>query len=107
MGIQISVQSCPNFRINKNEEIPNYLNNMIHSIQTINFGKKQEDIFFLKEFAGIIFNNIRLLLGIDKESFISSISPQEFVTEIMISSQTIFEELKENIKINHNKSYLK
>ena len=93
MGIQISVQSCPNFRINKNEEIPNYLNNMIHSIQTINFGKKQEDIFFLKEFAGIIFNNIRLLFGIDKESFISSISPQEFVTEIMISSQTIFEEL--------------
>ena len=93
MGIQIAVQSCPNFRINKSEEITNYLNNMIHSIQTINFGKKQEDIFFLKEFAGIIFNNIRLLLGIDKESFISSISPQEFVTEIMISSQTIFEEL--------------
>ena len=50
-------------------------------------------IFFLKEYAGIVFNNIRLLLGIDKESFISSISPQEFVTEIMISSQTIFEEL--------------
>ena len=93
MGIQISVQSCPNFRINKSEEITNYLNNMIHSIQTINFGKKQEEIFYLKEFAGIIFNNIRLLLGIDKESFISSISPQEFVTEIMISSQTIFEEL--------------
>ena len=93
MGIQIAVQSCPNFRICKNEEISNYLNNMIYSIQTINFGKKQEEIFFLKEFAGIVFNNIRILLGIDKESFISSISPQEFVTEIMISSQTIFEEL--------------
>ena len=93
MGIQIAVQSCPNFRISKNEEISNYLNNMIYSIQTINFGKKQEEIFFLKEYAGIVFNNIRLLLGIDKESFISSISPQEFVTEIMISSQTIFEEL--------------
>ena len=93
MGIQISVQSCPNFRINKTEDISKYLNNMIHSIQTINFGKKKEEIFFLKEFAGIVFNNIRILLGIDKESFISSISPQEFVTEIMISSQTIFEEL--------------
>ena len=93
MGIQISVQSCPNFRINKTEDISKYLNNMIHSIQTINFGKKKEEIFFLKEFAGIVFNNIRLSLGIDKESFISSISPQEFVTEIMISSQTIFEEL--------------
>jgi hypothetical protein len=93
MGIQISVQSCPNFKINKEGDISNYLNNMIHSIQTINFGKKQEEIFFLNEFAGIIFNNIRLLFGIDKESFISSISPQEFVTEIMISSQTIFEEL--------------
>ena len=93
MGIQISVQSCPNFKINKEEDISKYLNNMIHSIQTINFGKKQEEIFFLNEFAGIIFNNIRILFGIDKESFISSISPQEFVTEIMISSQTIFEEL--------------
>ena len=93
MGIQIAVQSCPNFRINRKEEISNYLNNMIYSIQTINFGKRQEEIFFLKEFAGIIFNNIRLLLGIDKDTFIISISPQEFVTEIMISSQTIFEEL--------------
>jgi 1-phosphatidylinositol-4-phosphate 5-kinase len=93
MGIQISVQSCPNFKINKDADISNYLNNMIHSIQSINFGKKQEEIFFLNEFAGIIFNNIRLIFGIDKESFISSISPQEFVTEIMISSQTIFEEL--------------
>ena len=93
MGIQISVQSCPNFKINKEADISNYLNNMIHSIQSINFGKKQEEIFFLNEFAGIIFNNIRLIFGIDKESFISSISPQEFVTEIMISSQTIFEEL--------------
>ena len=93
MGIQIAVQSCPNFRFKKDEEISNYLNNMIYSIQTINFGKKQEEIFYLKEYAGIIFNNIRLYLGINKESFISSISPQEFVTEIMISSQTIFEEL--------------
>ena len=93
MGIQIAVQSCPNFRIKKEEEITNYLNNMIYSIQTINFGKKQEELFFLKEFAGIIFNNIRLMFGIDKDTFISSISPQEFVTEIMISSQTIFEEL--------------
>ena len=93
MGIQIAVQSCPNFRFNKDEDISNYLNNMIFSIQTINFGKKQEEIFYLKEYAGIIFNNIRIYLGIDKESFISSISPQEFVTEIMISSQTIFEEL--------------
>ena len=93
MGIQISVQSCPNFKINKEEDISKYLNNMIYSIQTINFGKKQEEVFFLNEFAGIIFNNIRILFGIDKESFISSISPQEFVTEIMISSQTIFEEL--------------
>ena len=93
MGIQIAVKSCPNFKFNNDEDISKYLNTMVHSIQTINFGKKQEEIFFLKEFAGIIFNNIRLLLGINKESFISSISPQEFVTELMISSQTIFEEL--------------
>jgi hypothetical protein len=66
---------------------------MLYSIQTINFGKRKEEVFILKEFAGIIFNNIRLYLGFDKEDFIASISPQDFITELMISNQTIFEEL--------------
>jgi len=93
MGIQIAVQSIPNFHIKNNEDLSKYMTNMLYSIQTINFGKKKEEVFILKEFAGIIFNNIRLYLGYDKDDFISSISPQDFITELMISNQTIFEEL--------------
>ena len=93
MGIQIAVQSIPNFHIKSQENLNKYLTNMLYSIQTINFDKKKEEVFILKEFAGIIFNNIRLYLGFDKDDFISSISPQDFITELMISNQTIFEEL--------------
>ena len=93
MGIQIAVQSIPNFHIKNQEDLGKYLTNMLYSIQTINFGKKKEEVFILKEFAGIIFNNIRVYLGYDKDDFIASISPQDFITELMISNQTIFEEL--------------
>ena len=93
MGIQIAVQSIPNFHIKNNEDLNKYMTKMLYSIQTINFGKRNEEVFILKEFAGIIFNNIRIYLGYDKEDFISSISPQDFITELMISTQTIFEEL--------------
>ena len=93
MGIQIAVQSIPNFHIKSQENLNKYLTNMLYSIQTINFDKRKEEVFILKEFAGIIFNNIRLYLGFDKDDFISSISPQDFITELMISNQTIFEEL--------------
>ena len=93
MGIQIAVQSIPNFHIKSTENLDKYLTNMLYSIQTINFDKKKEEVFILKEFAGIIFNNIRLYLSFDKDDFISSISPQDFITELMISNQTIFEEL--------------
>ena len=94
MGIQIAVQSIPNYKINeKKEDLTNYLKSMIYSVQTINFNIKKQETFFLKEYAGIIFNNLRNNLCIDKDSFISSISPQDFITELMISSQTIFEEL--------------
>ena len=93
MGIQIAVQSIPNFHIKNQEDLGKYLTNMLYSIQTINFGKKKEEVFILKEFAGIIFNNIRIYLGYDKDDFIASISPQDFITELMISNQTIFEEL--------------
>ena len=93
MGIQIAVQSTPNIKLSNNsEELKKYCTKMQYSIQTINLGKKKE-VYFLKEFAGIIFNDIRRLFGFDKEKFISSISPQDFITELMISSQTIFEEL--------------
>ena len=93
MGIQIAVQAVPNFKINNKEEIKKYLTKMLYSVQSIYLGKDQEESYLLKEFGGVIFNNIRLYLGINKEEFIKSISPQDFITELMISSQTIFEEL--------------
>ena len=93
MGIQIAVQAIPNFRIKDREEIKKYLTNMIYSIQTVYLGNDNEESYLLKEFGGVIFNNIRLYLGINKDDFIKSISPQDFITELMISSQTILEEL--------------
>ena len=94
MGIQIAVKSTPNYKIDdEKEDLKKYLNSMIYSVQTINFSINKQETFFLKEYAGIIFNNIRRYLGFEKDAFISSISPQDFITELMISSQTIFEEL--------------
>ena len=93
MGIQIAVQATPNFTIKNKEDLKKYLTKMLYSVQTIYLGKGQEESYLLKEFGGVIFNNIRLYLGINKEDFIRSISPQDFITELMISSQTIFEEL--------------
>ena len=93
MGIQIAIQATPNFHIKDKEDIKKYLTKMIYSIQTVYLGSETEETYLLKEFGGVIFNNIRLYLGINKEEFIKSISPQDFITELMISSQTIFEEL--------------
>ena len=93
MGIQIALQAIPNFRIKEQEDISKYLTKMVYSVQSIYLGKEIEESYLLKEFGGVIFNNIRLYFGINKEEFIKSISPQDFITELMISSQTIFEEL--------------
>ena len=93
MGIQIAVQAIPNFKIKNRDDMKKYLTSMLYSIQTVYLGKENEKIYLLKEFGGVIFNNIRIYFGINKESFIKSISPQDFVTELMISFQTIFEEL--------------
>ena len=90
IGIHIAVTNTPNEKIelvDPQQDLSNY------SVQITNFGSKQQASYSLKQFAGIIFNNIRLRFGFDKEKFISSISPQDFVTEIMISARTIFEEL--------------
>jgi 1-phosphatidylinositol-4-phosphate 5-kinase len=93
MGIQLAVQSTSNHRIAENEDITSYLNKMTYSIQTTSFGQRKQETFYITEYAGIIFNNIRKLYNIEKENYIASISPQDFVTEIMISGTTIIEEL--------------
>ena len=91
MGIQIAVESTPN--INKIYDVNQYLTSLTYSIQTINLSKDKQESFLLKEYAGIIFNDIRKFYGFEKDKFIQSISPQEFITEMIISSSTNIEEL--------------
>ena len=91
MGIQIAVESTPN--INKIYDVNQYLTSLTYSIQTINLSKEKQESFLLKEYAGIIFNDIRKYYGFEKDQFIQSISPQEFITEMIISSSTNIEEL--------------
>lgn len=97
IGIHIAVTNTPNEKleltVNPQQDLTNYFISSNYSVQITNFGSKQQASYYLKQYAGIIFNNIRLRFGFDKEKFISSISPQDFVTEIMISARTIFEEL--------------
>ena len=91
MGIQIAVESTPD--IIEIRDINQFLNSMTYSIQTANLSKNKQEIFMIKEYSGIVFNSIRKLYGYDKESFIQSISPQVFITEMIISNTTSIEEL--------------
>ena len=91
MGIQIAVESSPD--IVEVQNIDQYLHSMTYSIQTSNISKNKNESFMIKEYAGIVFNKIRRLYHYDKESFIQSISPQVFITEIIISNTTSIEEL--------------
>ena len=91
MGIQIAVESSPD--IVEVQNINQYLHSMTYSIQTSNISKNKNESFMIKEYAGIVFNKIRRLYNYDKESFIQSISPQVFITEIIISNTTSIEEL--------------
>ena len=90
MGIQIAVESSPDIADVQN--INQYLHSMSYSIQTSNISKNKHESFMIKEYAGIVFNNIRRLYNYDKESFIQSISPQVFITEIIISNTSSIEE---------------
>ena len=90
MGIQIAVESSPD--ITDVQNIKQYLHSMSYSIQTSNISKNKHESFMIKEYAGIVFNNIRRLYNYDKESFIQSISPQVFITEIIISNTSSIEE---------------
>ena len=90
MGIQIAVESSPD--IAEVQNIDQYLHSMTYSIQTSNISKNKHESFMIKEYAGIVFNNIRRLYNYDKESLIQSISPQVFITDIIISNTTSIEE---------------
>jgi hypothetical protein len=122
MGIQIACQNTPNIDLtiikpgyvhtntninnnnntntNNNKTKPDskekkYLNNFLKDrMYTIeDSGSFTNETYLISEFAPVIFNNIRKLFGISKKDYIDSISPQGFITELMISSNTIIEEL--------------
>lgn len=93
MGIQLATQNTPNINlINiKNYDLNDYLKSNSYTIESS--GSRKRENYFISEYAPVIFNNIRKMFNINKENYINSISPQEFITEIMISSSTIIEQL--------------
>lgn len=93
MGIQLAVQQNPFIEINLGDKYDTYIQSNIYSIQTNAFHSYQGETYYIKDFAGVIFEKIRRMFNIEKDEFIQSISPQEFITEMMISSSTIIEEL--------------
>ena len=93
MGIQLAVQQTPFIQLNKDDKIHNYMRSRMYSIQATNFDTAKSETYYIKDYAGVIFENIRRMFKIEKEEFIASISPQDFITEMMISSSTIIEEL--------------
>lgn len=95
MGIQLACHNTPiidliNGNINVST-LKNYLKNRIYTIE--DSGSNTKETYYICEFSPVIFNNIRNLYGISKKDYIDSISPKGFITELMISSNTIIEEL--------------
>ena len=94
MGIQLAVNSTSNITLTAESELLPYLKSSKHTLASANFTSSSlEGIFYIVNYAGVLFNNIRRNYGIDKDIYIQSISLQDFITEMMISSTTIIEEL--------------
>lgn len=95
MGIQLACQNSSNINLLERQlklsDLSDFLKTNTYTIETS--GKKKDENYFISEWAPVIFNNIRRLYSISKDSYVSSISPQEFITEMMISSTTIIEQL--------------
>ena len=93
MGITLAVQQNSNIEIKTGDNYDLYIKSNIYSIQTSGFHSYVKDTYYIKDFAGIIFEKIRRMFYIDKEDYITSISPGNMISEMMISSSTIIEEL--------------
>lgn len=95
MGIQIACRNSNNINLPKDQlkldDLSNFLKKNEYKIE--NFDNKKDENYFISEWAPEIFDNIRKLYGISKDSYVRSISPQEFITEMMISSTTKIEQL--------------
>ncbi len=93
MGITLAVQQNSYINIKKDENLDPYMKSNIYSIQTSGFHSYVRETYYIKDFAGIIFEKIRRMFNIQKEDYITSISPGNMISEMMISSSTIIEEL--------------
>ena len=71
--------------------LKDFLKERLYTIE--DSGSKSNETYLISEYAPVIFNNIRTIYGITKKDYIESISPQGFISELMISSNTIIEEL--------------
>ena len=93
MGIQLAAQNTSNINLldHNHYDLNDFLQSNSYTIESS--GSRKRENYFISEFAPVIFNNIRKMYNISKETYISSISPQEFITEMMISSTTIIEQL--------------
>lgn len=92
MGIELTLSATPNIEISNKESISKYLISLKYPVATATL-TGAEDIYYIVDHAGILFNNIRRAYGIEKDTFIQSISPKDFITEMMISYTTNIEEL--------------
>ena len=97
MGIQLTVLNSSNIDLlNKyiklsDEILIDYLKSNSYTIESN--GSRKKENYYISEFAPVIFNSIRKIYNISKHEYVLSISPQEFITELMVSSTAIIEEL--------------
>ena len=92
MGIEMTIGATPNINILETDDISKYMKSLKYPVATATL-TGADDIYYIVDHAGILFNNIRKAFGIEKEQFIQSISPKDFITEMMISYTTNIEEL--------------
>lgn len=94
MGIQQSVNATANITVAPIVNISNYLKASRHTLPSSNFNSSDStSTYFVESYADVLFNNLRKASNVSKEEYIQSMSPQDFITEMMISSNTIIEEL--------------
>jgi hypothetical protein len=94
MGIQLSVESTSNITLDNDSDLCPYLRSNKFSLPSANFHSAHlEGIFYISSFATVIFHNIRKIREIDKETYIQSLSPQDFIAEMIVSSSSNIDEL--------------
>lgn len=93
MGITVATQNTPFYDLlNKHTyKLKDFLKERLYTLE--DYGITNNETFYIKEYAPVIFSNIRTIYGMSKKEYLASISPEGFLTELMISSNTIIEQL--------------